>query len=140
MAALLRERGLEQKQFGVDSGVGGSMLHQLIKGHRPVNIDAATKIAATLKVSIGTFSPRLASIVADAAAHLGNDSAALGRDAAVPVSLSSKRKWPFLKIDYEKLVSLPADDVLRIEGVLLTAASGMALNITQPHKAKKFGR
>ena len=69
---LIEVQKLTHQQVAEDAAVGTkAYVSQLLSGHRPLNIEVATRIARVLGVRIDAFSPRLAAIVRDAYEHVG---------------------------------------------------------------------
>ena len=63
-----RTAGVSQAAFGALHDIGSSgMVWQYLSGHRPLNLEAATKFARALGVTIDSFSPRLAQHVRESA-------------------------------------------------------------------------
>lgn len=79
-AQALRKRvdalpvGVTQAQFARRIGLGGgaSMLSQHCSGNRPISLDAALAYAKGFGVSLRDISPRLADLVAEASALMGD--------------------------------------------------------------------
>lgn len=61
-------RATTHARFGKETGLGSAgMVWQYLSGHRPLNLQAATRFATALGVKIEDFSPRLAEEVRAAA-------------------------------------------------------------------------
>lgn len=119
LGLLIEELTLGSKaDFAQRSGLGTpSYLSQIISGHRPLSIEAATKIAKHLKIPIDDFSPRVAAMVRDAAACVTS------QQGAMPIATRAERlratAWPLKVIDYEGFISLPKDVLTKLEGAIL---------------------
>lgn len=121
---LMDARGLSQQTLAATSGIGSKgFLWQVVSGHRPLNLDAAAKLAKTLKVKIDDFSPRIADVVRETSA-LVNPAAYLREpsgdaiptapapqhvaQAPIPISrgFSQRDTWPFTSLtpaEYEMI-------------------------------------
>ena len=66
---LIDARGVSQQTLATTSGIGSKgFLWQVVSGHRPLNLDAAAKLAKALQVKIDDFSPRIADVVRETSA------------------------------------------------------------------------
>ena len=86
---LFEQAKMSQPQVAERSGVGSkAFVSQLLTGHRPLNIEQATKIAEVIGRKIDEFSPRLANQIR-AAAALVDMFVLTGDTVAVPVTKST---------------------------------------------------
>jgi hypothetical protein len=93
LAALFKKHASSsQADFGAEHGIGSQgMIWQYLSGHRPLNVDAATKFANGLAIKIDDFSPTLAQQIAISWA----------------ATRLAEREWPFPGIDRERFAALP---------------------------------
>lgn len=64
---LIEMKKLTHLQVAETASIGTkAYISQLLSGHRPLNIEVATRVSAVLGVRIDAFSPRLASMVREA--------------------------------------------------------------------------
>lgn len=112
---LIEGKKVTHQQLADEAQVGTkAYVSQLLSGHRPLNIEVATRLAAALGVRIDAFSPRLAALVRQAYEHVGRatypalvDATLVETQAGEPRALSlnpeSRQRarpvqWPFASL------------------------------------------
>lgn len=116
---------------------GASMISQHIHGRRPINLDAALAYSTGFNVSIGEISPRVANEVARGTLGLGAGSAGKVEEPGVSyMARTRQERWPFSRVDFDKLVSLQGVDARNLENALLAAAGDLDLDIRVARSGK----
>jgi transcriptional regulator with XRE-family HTH domain len=70
---IIKNSDSSQEQLAAQTGIGTkAYLSQLLSGHRPLNIEVATRLAKALGTGIEAFSPRLALLVREAFAYVSS--------------------------------------------------------------------
>lgn len=149
---LFEQAKMSQPQVAERSGVGSkAFVSQLLTGHRPLNIEQATKIAEVIGRKIDEFSPRLANQIR-AAAALVDMLVLTGDTVAVPVTKSTisidrtgihhtpevenkivvmngnaSSTWPFQRLTPEQYKQISPEGRTELE----TLARGMFLEATR---------
>lgn len=104
---LMDERKVSHQALASRADLGTkAYVSQILSGHRPLNIEAASRIARTLNVKIDEFSTRISSILREATLYLDSpslksESSTLLANAPIPIrtfadnSPNAAVKWPF---------------------------------------------
>lgn len=123
--------------FGKAHGIGtAGMVWQCLSGHRPLNLGVATKFALALGVPIEQFSPRLA-----AAAALARGAGTNHMAVVIPAAPAAVRepapqpRWPFPRIDEQRVRKLSAQQISDLEAAMLMGAAQLGLNIAKRRAA-----
>jgi transcriptional regulator with XRE-family HTH domain len=126
---LIELNGKGQPQIAADSEVGSkAYVSQMCTGHRPINADAAARLASALGVKIDAFSPRLADNIRDAARFVQQT----GNTTQLPTQkvtdadswrynvepLNTQDQWPFTVSLARVKRSLTLNDMARIDGFI----------------------
>lgn len=146
--------GMGQAEFARVHKVpgGASMVSQHIKGRRPMNLDAAAAYAEGFKVPLHEISARIAKNVEfnkaraslaivheDGAQSKGSVVDSLGAmdlPASVSLEVARQNRWPYTRVDFDKLVALRGVDARNLENALLAAAGDLDLDIRVRRSAK----
>lgn len=124
-----------QEQLNDQLGFGQSATSQYLNGRIPLNPDAAARFAALIGCNVSAFSPAIAQAIQAMASSAQSNTPK--RLLATTMSDRRKGKWPFARIDHERMVGLGHDDALRLETAILLAAAQLGIDIAAPHQAKR---
>lgn len=141
-ARALRKRvdglpaGVTQAQFARRIGLGGgaSMLSQHCSGNRPISLDAALAYAKGFGVSLRDISPRLADLVTEASALMGD----IGEAGAARTS--DAHPWPLRRFQPKAWDAIDIYDRGAMEDAMvsklkeLQAERGLGGALTQQNK------
>jgi hypothetical protein len=119
-------------RFAKDVGFSsGAMVWQYLSGHRPLNLHAAALFAQGLNIPVRSFSERLDLEFRTIARAVHGAPPVPPRHLTDRVREATRNadEWPFSTIDQRKLQQIAAQDLLRIEGAILSAASQLGLDI-----------
>lgn len=115
-----------QAQFAREFGLGTTgMVWQYLAGRRPLNLEAALKFAAALRVPLSAFSKRLSAQAAKAQTLILGGTA---ENRTISPSLVSVQEptatwplpgWPFPSLDQRRFDRLPAEEREVIEALVL---------------------
>lgn len=152
---LIEQAKLTQPEVAQRSGVGSkAYISQLLTGHRPLNIEQASKIAEVIGRKVDEFSPRLASAIRSAAGQIilldeahsthkrpetqsllakeprsDEDVARMIAASAAPTAIG---RWPFERLTPEQYMQISPEGRAELE----TLARGMYMEAAiKPAKA-----
>ena len=119
-------------RFAKDAGFSsGAMVWQYLSGHRPLNLHDAALFAKGLNVPVRSFSARLDLEFREIARAVHGAPPTpphpIGLQARETIRPSED--WPFPAVDARKIRMLAMQDLMRIEGALLSVAGQLGLDI-----------
>lgn len=116
-------------------GISTSYLSQMLSGHRPIHLATAAALAAALRATIGSFSPRLELLAASA-----RDLPENGPNRSVPqinqLPAANGARWPFDPDLYRRFEHLSKDQKRDVEEALEDHVSRLERRSRPPRKSK----
>ena len=127
---LIDASEFSQQTLAAAAGVGSKgFLWQIVSGHRPLNLEAAAKLAKALKVKIDAFSPRLADVVRETsslvlpASYLREPNGDSHANAPIPISRATeapapRSAWPFSSVTPAEYATISPESRAEIDAIV----------------------